>query len=315
MTAAGTSFYFEWEVRLMEWLQMNMGSFAVLFWSLCSDLGEELVMVAIFAFVYWCYDKKMGVYLGTRLMVNLTWNPMIKNIVLRRRPYFDNPGVKILKPVEADADIYDISAQGYSFPSGHSSNASTFYGGIAAFLKKKWMLIVCTVICVLIGVSRFCLGAHYPTDVICGLLLGIVILSVVSFLEKKITNRPLLYLLILLIAVPGWFYCTSTDFYTGFGMTAGFFAGVLFEEKYVNFKESRNIVRVILRLLAGIGLFLGLNEVLKLPFSKEFLERPEFLPFLIRAVRYAIVVFMIVGLFPMVFRIGDRIEAKHGKKK
>jgi membrane-associated phospholipid phosphatase len=48
---------------------------------------------------------------------------MAKNIALRRRPYFDHESIHILRVVEPEADIYDIAAQGYSFPSGHSTNA------------------------------------------------------------------------------------------------------------------------------------------------------------------------------------------------
>jgi len=118
---------------------------------------EEPVMVVVLGFVYWCYDKNMGIYLGTNFCMAGLWNPMLKNVFMRRRPYFDHPQVQCLKPVHAGADIYDINIQWFSFPSGHSSNAATVYGSIARFSKKRSVAAAAVVITLLVGCSRFCL--------------------------------------------------------------------------------------------------------------------------------------------------------------
>ncbi len=306
----GNTFYFAWEPVFMEWLQGVLGTTGTSVLSFFSNFGEELIMVAIFGFLYWCYNKEMGVFVGTNLMTDLIWNPMIKNIALRRRPYMDNPGVKCLRPVEKGYDIYDVNAQGYSFPSGHSSNSVTFYASCAAFLKKKWSTILTIVLCALIGLSRVVVGVHYPTDVLCGWLLGLVILIVVSYLQRKIADKRILYAILLLIAIPGWFYCTSDDFFTGFGMMIGFFAGVMFEQKYVRFTETRIVWRAALRLVLGIGLFVALNTVFKLPFPKEMRDAQDLAAHVIRSGRYMIVVFLIIGIYPLSFRFLDGKLAK-----
>ena len=306
----GNSFYFNWEPALMTLIQQGLGDTAVSIMSVITMLGEEYVMVAIFAFVYFCWDKKAGVFIGTNLMVNLTLNPMIKNIFLRRRPYMDHESVKCLKPVDNKADIYDISAQGYSFPSGHSNNSVTFYGSIAAALKKRWMIIAAVLLALLIGFSRVAVGVHYPTDVLAGWAVGIAIIFVMSFLQEKIQKKWILYLALLVLAAPGWFYCRSNDYFNGFGMMTGFFAGVLFEEKYVQFRETRTWYRMVLRVVLGGAIFLGLNTLLKLPFPKSLLESATMPQYIIRCCRYAIVVFVMTGVYPLLFRILDRREEK-----
>lgn len=306
----GNTFYFNWEPQLMVFLQSLIGPVGVKIASVISMFGEEYIMVAVFAFLYLCWDKQAGVFVGTNLMVNLTLNPLVKNIFMRRRPYFDHSEVKCLKPVDANADIYDISAQGYSFPSGHSNNAMTMYGSTAAVMKKTWIWITAAVIVLLVGISRVIVGVHYPTDVLAGWTMGIVIIVVMSFLQKKVQKRWILYLVLVLLASVGWFYCRSNDYFNGFGMMIGFFGGVLFEQKFVKFEETHVWWKIILRILAAGGLFVGLNKLFKLPFPKDLLEEASMTQYIIRTVRYMLVIFLLVGVYPMSFRLFKKKEKK-----
>ena len=115
----GVTFFFDWEVNLMIWLQRVLGEGFVTVGTVMTLFGEEMVLIAIMGFLYWSYDREFGKYVGLNVAFATVVNPMVKNIFLRRRPYFDTPEIKCLKPVDADADLYDINAQGYSFPSGH----------------------------------------------------------------------------------------------------------------------------------------------------------------------------------------------------
>ena len=306
----GNTFYFEWEVSLIEWIQSWLGTVGVAIASAFTMLDEDLVCVAAFGFLYWCWDKSLGKHVGMNLLYAVTLSGMIKNIVLRRRPYFDNEGIKCLKTVDTSADIYNISVQGYSFPSIHAVKAVTLYTGIGVYTKKKLWMIIGITLTFLVGISRFALGVHYPTDVIAGWILGTIMIFLVPFLKNKIKNRWIFYALLIITTLPGWFYCHSTDYYTGFGFLLGFIIATEFEEHFVKFETTRNILRWILRLSLGIVIYFVFNTLLKMPFSKEFLDSGTTLSYAVRSLRYCVITIITMGVYPLTFRIGDRIFKK-----
>ena len=304
----GNIFYFDWEVSLMLWIQAHLGDFGVKLASLCSSLGEEMVLILVMGFCYWCWNKELGIFIGINFCMTSVWNTMIKNVALRRRPYMDTP-VKCLKVVDPSAEIDDIAAQGFSFPSGHSSGAVATYGSIGAFAKKGWAWAIAIVIPLLVGVSRFCVGAHYPTDVLCGWLLGVLAILIVSVVGSRFRHKWAFYLLLTATALPGFFFCRTNDYFTSFGMMIGFFAGNLVEERYVKFRSTRVWWKIILRLAGGVAIYFGLNIVLKLPFSSEFLDSGTLAAYLVRTLRYAIILFTDIALYPMLFdKIGKKNE-------
>ena len=54
------SFYFGWEVRLMEFLQKGMGPFGTAAASFFTMFGEEIILAAILFYIYLCRDKEFG---------------------------------------------------------------------------------------------------------------------------------------------------------------------------------------------------------------------------------------------------------------
>ena len=117
----GNTFYFGWEMTLMETLQRVMPAWLMAAVSQFSIFGEEIVLILLLGFFYWCWDKKTGKYIGEITIMGALWNPMVKNIFCRRRPYMDNENIDLLRLIAKDADKYDVAAQGFSFPSGHST--------------------------------------------------------------------------------------------------------------------------------------------------------------------------------------------------
>ncbi len=311
---AENTFYYDWEVALMEWIQAHLGTLGTYAASFFSVFGEELACVAVLGLLYWCLDKEYGGKVGLTLLFAATLNPVFKNIALRRRPYCDHPTIKCLRPVNAGADIYDLSAQGYSFPSGHSTNVVALFSSMAVYKKEKLLTAVGILIPLLCGFSRICLGVHYPTDVLGGWLLGFVAIFIVKYGEIWIHNRFAYYALLLCMTIPGWFYCRSDDYYTSFGILSGYLFALEFERHYVNFANTRRPLRCILRLIGGIVVFFGIQVLFKLPFSREFLGSGTALAHAVRSVRYFVAIFTAVGLYPMLFHpvdmTFDRLLAK-----
>lgn len=302
MTEIGNTFFFPWEVTLMEWLQANISDAWISFMSFFSLFGEELPLILIVGFLYWSYDKQLGRKVGLIAIMGLTWNTMIKNIIIRRRPYFDHEGIDILRVVEPEADIYDISAQGYSFPSAHSTNAVTVFGSLAINLRKRWFTVIAIVIPLLTGISRFVVGAHYPTDVLAGWMLGLISVVLVQTFQMRVKSTLTLYGILLVTAVPGFFYCTSADYYTAVGLMIGFMGGTLLDDYCVHFEDTRKPLLMAVRLLGGLVVYLVVNTALKLPFSDEFLSNGSTAALMVRCARYAIVSFIGFGVYPMLFK-------------
>ena len=310
MAASGTTFFFPWEVSLMEWLQARIGSGLMSIISLFSMFGEEMMLILILGFVYWSYDKKLGRTMGLSAIMGLTWNTMAKNIILRRRPYFDHERIKILRVVEPGADIYDIAAQGYSFPSGHSTNAATLFCSMATGLRKRWVTVVAIAIPLLTGISRFVVGAHYPTDVLAGWLLGVLSVLIVRELQKRVRNTLLRYGILLITAVPGFFFCKSADYFTAMGLMIGFMGGTLLDDRCVHFENTRKPLWMVARVLGGLAIYFALNTMLKLPFSREFLSSGSGVALLVRCARYAIIAFVVFGVYPLLFKLERKTDGR-----
>ena len=302
----GNTWALPFETDFILWLQSlgGKGTFLYYLMNFITMFGEELILVGIMGLIYWGLDKHKGERIGFMLIFATVANPLIKNIVCRTRPFDSASGIENLRDVD-----------GYSFPSGHSSgSASVFFGTVRVYRKtiKKWLTALCIVIPLLVALSRNYLGAHYLTDVVAGLLLGLGLVFLIDWLYT-VLNKYIIYLGALVIGAAGFFYCTTSDYFTGYGILVGFVCSILFEEKVVKFENTRCWWRIALRVAVGGLLFVALNELIKLPFNNLIFTttadgveviKSNMVTFerMFRTIRYAMVTFLCMGVYPLLFK-------------
>lgn len=127
--------------------------------------------------------RKTGLMMGIALLMDLLiCNVGLKPLVVRIRPCDINTGIELLIARPLD----------YSFPSGHT--AASFAASFALLFSKHrkyaWPAIVLSA---MIAFSRLYLYVHYPTDVLAGIIIGLLcgFLSflLVSKIDQFISNR------------------------------------------------------------------------------------------------------------------------------
>ena len=298
----------EWEVTLIEWIQNTFGSLTESVGKVMSFIGGEMGLLLVLLIVLFCWRKETGKRLALIITTVNAWLPMLKSAVMRPRPYMEHPDrIKGIADVGNSASLDDAAAQGYSFPSMHSASASSCFVALAREVKKRWMWIVSVVMIFLVGFSRLLTGMHYPTDVLAGWALGLVVVGIITLLEKKVKNEWIRHLILLVLTLPGLFFVRTDDYFTSLGMMIGLIIAFHFEEKFVNFKDTRNIWAMILRVVGAIAIYFGLNTLLKLPFSKDFLSDGTLLSYLVRSARYAVIIFVALGVYPKIFPLFEKI--------
>lgn len=156
--------------KLIEVIQSNVTETKTNFISFLTEIGNiRLIIVLTIGISIFLFLKKkyvLGLWFGSTIFFFVAIGTrIIKKIVDRTRPDF-------LPLIEKTTE---------SFPSGHATSATVFYGIIVVALfflvKKSWSRIILGLsVLILIGfilISRIYLGVHYPTDVIAGFFYGI----------------------------------------------------------------------------------------------------------------------------------------------
>lgn len=142
-----------------------------------SEFAAGSLPVVIIVVFYWCIDKRTGQRMGLCFAGATMVTQLIKNIACVYRPWKQDARLQIAPEAAA-------TATGYSFPSGHATLAASFYGNIAAYLKKysKWWILPCVLLTLLTAFARNWLGAHTPQDVLVGMMIALVVLLLSKYL-------------------------------------------------------------------------------------------------------------------------------------
>jgi undecaprenyl-diphosphatase len=111
----------------------------------------------------------------------LVCNIWLKPAVARIRPYDfqENLGVIVNLLIEKQHD--------FAFPSGHT--IASFEAAVVILLNNKKLGIPAMILACLIAFSRLYLYVHYPTDVICSIILGTAFAFLGNWLAQKVMDK------------------------------------------------------------------------------------------------------------------------------
>lgn len=142
------------------------------------NAGIIWILISV-GFLFFKKTRKIGCMSLLALFFSLIVNNLLlKNLIARGRPYDAIPELYPLVKKPTD----------YSFPSGHT--AAAFSAACVFFrnLSKKFGIPL-IVLAAVIAVSRLYVGVHYPSDVLVGLISGILLSYAAEFCVKKCWNK------------------------------------------------------------------------------------------------------------------------------
>lgn len=167
--------FLEFDLSIFQWIQTIQSPVLSAILKVITTLGEAGIIFILLAFVLLFIKKyrKIGVAVIVALLVMEIGNNLIlKELFARPRPFN-------LTGAEYDwwNEIYKFPEivsrpSSWSFPSGHTSSA--FAAAIAVLFYNRKIGIPVTLFAFIMGFSRIYVEVHYPTDVLFGILVGVV---------------------------------------------------------------------------------------------------------------------------------------------
>jgi undecaprenyl-diphosphatase len=160
-----------WVDRLPRWIHGIMELFTL--------LGQPPFTVGISAVALGyglALDKQFYINAGFIAIATITIGALLKIPLHRARPKNDY--------------VKNMMFQTFSFPSGHAAGSLVSYGLAAVIIAGKWpeLTLVAWISAMvgmfLVSLSRIYLGAHFPSDIIGGWLVGGFGLVLIFLLER-----------------------------------------------------------------------------------------------------------------------------------
>ena len=144
------------------------------------DWPEHFALGLILAGVAWWRGNKKW----TRIFLSMLIALAIAGVVGR--------GIEIAtgraRPSVRTEEVWNrFSSKYHAFPSGHVTASMAFFGVL--FFANRRVAVACLPIPILIGFSRIYLRAHYLSDVVCGVILGILSAVLVARVFAAIDTR------------------------------------------------------------------------------------------------------------------------------
>ena len=303
------------------------GAFLADFLLKMTYFGELNTVLVIMAVIYWCVSKDVGTYLLMGWSGNRILNGALKVTVCAYRPWIRD--ARIL-PYGDSIN----TATGYSFPSGHTMNASTVYGGGAVRKDLPGVLrIVLGVMVALVAFSRIYLGVHTPQDILVGAVCGTLVMWLTLKLMQWVKAYPEKDFLILFIGI-ALAICVAVyagvkpypelldaegklvvdghkmanDTFKGVGWCSAFLIGWILERRFVSFSTDIPMVKRVSRVTVGL-LFFYIISLILMPLVKGWIPGAAG-----TITSCFIQMFYVSFVFPWCIRILEKKQVKSYKK-
>ena len=266
------------------------GAFLAGFLSKMTWLGELNTAIVLMALIYWCVSKDYGAYFLMGWSGNRLVNGALKVTVCAYRPW-----IRDARIVPYGDSI--TTATGYSFPSGHTMNAATLFGGGA--VRKdipRALRVVLGVIMLLVGFSRLFLGVHTPQDVLVGIVAGSLVMFLTLKLMQWVDAHPGKDLLVLCVgvalAIAVAIYAAvkpypelrdeagkllvdgakmANDTFKGVAWCVAFLTGWVLERRFVRFSTDIPMMKRISRLVFGLLSYYAVSLIF-VPLVKDWIS-------------------------------------------
>ena len=246
-------------------------------WLAITLLGRDEVFIVVLALYSWLVNPEGMRRLGVAFSLSYLTNSALKYGLHLPRPFTHDPA---LASAAARA-----TAGGPGLPSGHAQLSASLWLGMAWQLSelgrgRRWLWALSIVVVLLVSLSRLVLGVHYPSDVLIGLLIGVLFAWLaaarLAFLGWNI------WLPLLLLAGSAFLPATAPrEFAVGLGLLAGFW--LLRSEFAAPTTWAGRLGVALIGLALVFAVYFGLAAVLPHSIRESGLGR---------ALRYALLVLM-----------------------
>ena len=168
----------------LQYFRNGAGRFLSDFFSKMTFFGELNTVIVIMAIIYWAVSKEYGTFFLMGWSGNRLVNGFLKITFCAYRPWIRDPRI-----IPFGNSM--TTATGYSFPSGHTMNAATVFGGsVVQNGLPKIIRIFMAILVMLVAFSRIFLGVHTPQDILVGAGAGILVMWLTLLLMKWLKEHP-----------------------------------------------------------------------------------------------------------------------------
>jgi len=246
-----------WGLEIIHSIQQIQSPLLNSIFLVITSLGSSLAFLLVLPLLFWCVDYNLGMRVAIVCSISAFCNFSLKDFFAQPRPFNLDPTVGI------------TTARGYGLPSGHAQGSLVLWGSIAAWTRKKWVWAVTAFFVALTGFSRVYLGVHFPTDVLAGWMLGILLLALYCTLQPRIehwiTGQSIVVQVLALLSVSLVLLLISGNRIMVYqlGMLLGIGVGAMLKVRYLPFSVSGIRWTSLARYSIGITILFTLFTTLR----------------------------------------------------